>query len=258
MFQEILALVLAPTLIVGAAAYILRTLFQQGLQRDIEKFKARLQNEHNTAQATLQTQLQAQLFEHQARFSTFHAKQSEVLGKTYELLFDPYEHIREYVHPLDVNGPPSQEKLEQIVAEFNELTGFYHKNRIYLPENICTKMDSLLREMKSALHQNVQARRWELPGTSIELWQNSWLVMENRVPPLMTELEQEFRQNISLGKFTSDSPSQGRVELEWGGIQYYTETPTWSCYLTRTARPYISIGAGQQNSTVKCRKLRLE
>ncbi len=150
MFQEILALVLAPTLIVGAAAYILRTLFQQGLQRDIEKFKARLQNEHNTAQATLQTQLQAQLFEHQARFSTFHAKQSEVLGKTYELLFDPYEHIREYVHPLDVNGPPSQEKLEQIVAEFNELTGFYHKNRIYLLENICTKMDSLLREMKSA------------------------------------------------------------------------------------------------------------
>jgi hypothetical protein len=204
-FQEILALDLAPTLIVGAAAWVPRTLFQQGLQRDIEKFKARLQNEHNTAQATLQTQLQAQLFEHQARFSTFHAKQSEVLGKTYELLFDPYEHIKEYVHPLDMNGPPSQEQLEQIVDEFNELTGFYHKNRIYLPENICTKMDSLLKEMKSALHQNVRARQSDLPDKSLERWQNSWQTMENKVPPLMKELEQEFRQNVSLEKFTSDS-----------------------------------------------------
>lgn len=205
MFQEILALVLAPTLIVGAAAWVLRTLFQQGLQRDIEKFKARLQNEHNTAQATLQTQLQAHLFEHQARFSTFHAKQSEVLGKTYELLFDPFEHIKEYVHPLDMDGPPSQEQLEQIVDEFNELTGFYHKNRIYLPENICTKMDSLLKEMKSALHQNVRARQRDLPGKSLELWQNSWQTMENKVPPLMKELEQEFRQNVALEKFASDS-----------------------------------------------------
>ena len=66
MFQEILVLIVTPTLIVGAAAWILRTIFQQGLQRDIERFKARLQNEHNTAQATLQTQLQAQLFKHQA------------------------------------------------------------------------------------------------------------------------------------------------------------------------------------------------
>lgn len=205
MFQEILALVLAPTLIVGAAAWVLRTLFQQGLQRDIEKFKARLQNEHNTAQATLQTQLQAHLFEHQARFSTFHAKQSEVLSKTYELFFDPFEHIKEYVHPLDMDGPPSQEQLEQIVDEFNELTGFYHKNRIYLPENICTKMDSLLKEMKSALHQNVRARQRDLPGKSLELWQNSWQTMENKVPPLMKELEQEFRQNVALEKFASDS-----------------------------------------------------
>ncbi len=182
----------------------MRTLFQQGLQRDIEKFKARLQSEQNTAQATLQTQLQAQLFEYQARFSTFHTKQSEVLGRTYELLFDPYEHIKDYVHPIDINGPPSQEQLEQIVSKFNDLTGYFHKNRIYLPENVCFKMDSLLKEMKSALQQNVRARQKELPGTNFELWQSSWQSMENKVPPLMKELEQEFRKSVSLDRFISD------------------------------------------------------
>jgi hypothetical protein len=203
--QEILALVLAPTLIVGAAAWVLRTLFQQGLQRDIEKFKARLQTEHDAAQVTLQTQLQAKLFEYQARFSTFHTKQREVLGRSYELLFDPYEHVKEFVHPLDVNGTPSQEQVQQIVDEFNGLTGYYHKNRIYLPENICTNMDSLLQEMKSALQQNIRARQKELPGTSLEFWQNSWQTMETKVPPLMKELEQEFRKSVSLERFTSDS-----------------------------------------------------
>jgi hypothetical protein len=203
--QEILALVLAPTLIVGAAAWVLRTLFQQGLQRDIEKFKARLQTEHDAAPVTLQTQLQAKLFEYQARFSTFHTKQSEVLGRTYELQFDPYEYVKEFVHPLDVNGTPSQEQVQQIVDEFNGLTGYYHKNRIYLPENICTNMDSLLQEMKSALQQNIRAIQKELPGTSLEFWQNSWQTMETKVPPLMKELEQEFRKSVSLERFTSDS-----------------------------------------------------
>lgn len=192
MLQDILALVLTPTLIVGVVAWLLRAYFEQSLQRDLEKFEARLQAEHNTAQATLQAQLQTQLFEHQTRFSTFHTKQSEVLGKTYELLFDPYQHIREYVHPFDVNGPPSQEQLEQIVNEFNVLTGYYHKNRNHLPESVCTKLDPVLKEMKSALRQNVRARQREISGTDIELWNRSWQTMENKVPPLMTELENGF------------------------------------------------------------------
>lgn len=203
LLQEILALVLAPTLIVGAAAWVLRAFFQQGLERDIERFKASLRSEQDTAQANLNATLQARLFEHQTRFSGVYQKQAEVLGKTYELLFDPYEHIREFVHPLDT-VEPTPEQVKSIIDMFNSLAGYYHKNRIYLPESICEKMDAVLGEMKSALNKNLIARRHS-SARSLEMWDESWKAMQNDVPPLMKQLEQEFRKSIALDGFEAGS-----------------------------------------------------
>ncbi len=203
LLQQIIALTLAPTLIVGAAAWIFRAFFQQGLERDIERFKASLRSEHDAAQASLNTRLQAQLFEHQTRFSGFHQKQAQVLAKTYELLFDPYEHIKEFVHPVDTSEP-TPEQISNIVDMFNDLTGYYHKNRIYLPESVCDKMDVVLREMKSALNKNLIARR-SASDRSLDWWDESWKTMQNEVPPLMEQLEHEFRKSIALDSFGASS-----------------------------------------------------
>ena len=213
MIIGILEIVLAPTLIVAAVAWLARTFFKQGLSRDIEKFKARLKAEQNHANSTLQAQLDARLFEHQTRFSTYHQKQSEVLAKTYELLFDPYQHIRELVHPLDEHGDPSPERRQEVIDMFNDLSGYFNKNRIYLPETICDKMDVVLHSMKEALRNNLLGRREQGSNLGLTLWQDSWKTMEEKVPPLIDELEQEFRKSVSLARSaTDDAVSEAQNE----------------------------------------------
>jgi hypothetical protein len=201
LLQGIIALVLAPTLIVSATAYVLKTLFQQGLERDVEKFKARLQSERDASQATLQAQLQAQLFEQQTRFSALHSKQSEVIAKTYELLFDPYEHILNYVHPVETGEPPTPEQVQGVIDLLNGLTGYYNKNRIFLPEHICDKMDVVLKEMKTAFNKGMMGRSRHHADRGTQLWYEAYRTMAGEVPPLMKELEREFRNSVSLRPF---------------------------------------------------------
>ena len=80
LLKDIIALVFTPVVVVGALAYILRNLFSQTLNRDLEHFKAKLQSEREYFTAELQNELKAQFFEYQTRFSFFHNKTAEVTG----------------------------------------------------------------------------------------------------------------------------------------------------------------------------------
>ena len=70
-WQQLIAIVLAPTLSVAALAWLLKSLFSSGLQRELERYKR---------------ELDAKQFEQQARFSLIHQKRAEVIAELYARL----------------------------------------------------------------------------------------------------------------------------------------------------------------------------
>jgi len=70
--QAIVAIILTPTLIVGAMVFILRKLFEQLLSRDLEQHKANLKIEFEQSRLRLENELQTRLFEFQTKFSMYH------------------------------------------------------------------------------------------------------------------------------------------------------------------------------------------
>ena len=124
--QTIVALVFTPTASVAVLAYFGRSMFERLLQRDITTYKARLDAELALAKATFDTQIQAQLFEHQTRFSNFHAEQAKIIGELYSKLDDALSSVERLVQQFDSASDGTADERRKATAEtFNDFAIYF-------------------------------------------------------------------------------------------------------------------------------------
>jgi hypothetical protein len=116
----------------------------------------------------------------------------------YELLVDVSDNVSDMI----TFGPSSdEEKQREIEGEvrdlFTKLIRFYRKNHIYLNRGSCERIDSLVKKINSSFVSFVFARL--TPNQDkVTIWQEAKEVMDRDVPPLLDELENQFRSNLSL------------------------------------------------------------
>ena len=67
-WQQLLGIIIAPAVVVGAIAWLLRGIISQGFARDIQRYKSELEQQN---------------FEHRERFSTIHQRRAEVIATLY-------------------------------------------------------------------------------------------------------------------------------------------------------------------------------
>ena len=116
-------------LIVAAITFLLREAFKQLLSRDIERFKASLE------QAA---------FEHQVRFSHLHERRAEVIAELYAKLRELYEAILIFAHLAQMAGESNEKNAErafQALQQFDKC--FYHSARLYLPRSLNARIENL-------------------------------------------------------------------------------------------------------------------
>ena len=196
-----MTLILAPTFIVGAVVFVLRTFFQQLLSRDIEKFKVSLQTEADRSKLQLENYLQAELFEFQTKFSGYYQKQAEVIGTFYEKLSETQMMIAEVVHPLQFGSEKSdKERFREAFDNKVDLARFFEKRRIYFDQQVCEQITGVLRTMHQVLITFQYSQEWALGGREspdLEKWNDAFSIMEQEVPVLRASLEDRFRHLLS-------------------------------------------------------------
>lgn len=140
-----------------------------------------------------------ELAKQQAWNTLFQQKRFEVIAKTFELLHDPEEYIRHMVHPVQYGGEDEEQKREQeAIAAFNQLSGFYYKSKIYLPEDLCAKIACALDSMKTVISKYQIGRKHPSTSRGLELWGEAYETMRDALPSLRSELEKQFREAIDL------------------------------------------------------------
>jgi hypothetical protein len=107
--------------------------------------------------------------------------------------------VVELVHPmLSGGGRPIAERMLEPDGKCVELSRFFSKHRIYLDDDVCEKMDTIIAAMRKAIvrfnvsHMNVSG------NPSADLWIEAWKVMEEELPPLKKALESQFRKSLSI------------------------------------------------------------
>ena len=182
-WQQLIAIILAPSLSVAALAWILKSLFSSGLQRDLERYKR---------------ELDAKQFEHQTRFSLIHQKRAEVISKLYARLSRAKARLGELVAIYQPGGQSLSEKRKVTSEAYNEANSYFHERRIFLPEEIAENVDAVLEAMRDAFVEfdTAQMGNEEYKPDSTGLWIQSFKKVQEKLPPLMKKMEEQFRFEI--------------------------------------------------------------
>ncbi len=184
LFSEVLTLTLTPVSVIAVMAYLSRQYLELQVTKDLEIFKK---------------QLDRSLFEHQTRFSLIHQKQAEVIGTLYGNICRTASRLAEMIHIYQPGGVNLPERKQNFVTLAREMQDYYNEHRIYLNDDICTKVD----EIVSVIHtvwisfdfaENSQEYAPDKTGE----WLKAEREMKAKWPPLKDQLEKEFRALLGV------------------------------------------------------------
>ncbi|WP_031358492.1 hypothetical protein [Caballeronia sordidicola] len=201
-WQTILLAVGGNAALLAVLGWLAKSLVEKLLAKDLERFKASLSSETQSAMERLKHELQLTAVEHQVRFSNLHEKRAQVVAELYGLLVEAYWATSGFVSPMEWVGEP--DKKQKYVTAMNataDFFRFFEKNRIYLPEAVCKQLEEFVRNMRSkAIGFGVYVRYEDanLPAHTLEqkhkAWQDGWDFFEQQVPPARAALEDELRE----------------------------------------------------------------
>ncbi|MDT6960143.1 hypothetical protein QTN24_01415 [Cupriavidus sp. SZY C1] len=211
-----------PTLLIGAVAYMAKSLLSQwlakelkrhesGLNQESKQFELELKAKYDSAAERLKNELQLKAGEHQVRFSKLHERRAEVIAEAYRLLVVALWDVESALAPLQLaNDVPLKEKYN---AAYNKLVDFYRYfdvHKLYLPPETCKTLDGMFANIRSTLVRfgtYLQLDNAHLPEhvykEKMEQQLSAWHLIRDEVPKARESLESELRS--LLGDIVSDS-----------------------------------------------------
>ena len=185
--------------------WLARSLGSQLLAKDLEKFKADLAAASSSSTEKLRHDLQLLVVEHQVRFSKLHERRAEVIAELYSRLVESHWAAQNFVSVGDLHGDPS--KREKYVTAMNKAADFYccfDKKRIYLPEALCTQIETFTVNMRKRVLQfgaYVSVDEKSAPDSFIiqklDVWANASEYFDKEIPLTRRALETELRQILA-------------------------------------------------------------
>jgi hypothetical protein len=198
---QILLTTLSATGVASAAfVFLAKALSKHFLSLDLERFKGELKATHEKELERLRADLRLAAFRQETTFAKLHDKRAEVIAELYAKLATVNGAMHELLSPLEVDGGAGREKREKSAAEAgNDFRRYYDRHLIYFDESLCNLLHSFSQDMMRAwvihLHNPTTGEgginRWE---PRMKAWER----LNEQVPKIRTEIEQNFRQLLGL------------------------------------------------------------
>jgi hypothetical protein len=194
---------LTTTAIISILGYFGKNIFQHYLDKDIEKFKLSLQNEVNLAQLKRDKEIENYKTDLNVILNkqiALQNKKAEVIEKLYGLLAEFNKCMVELTAEVKIiKGQTIEEKQENEIKEIDEAAkkgnaflDYFRLKKIYFDKDTCLLIDGLNREFKMAYSGYLTSK------PSYRFDKDAFETINNKVPPLLTNLEIEFRKMLGV------------------------------------------------------------
>jgi len=205
-WQTIIMAIGGNVVLLAVLGWLSKSLISQMLSKDIAGFKSSLKSESDAISQKLKHDFQITALEHQVKFSKLHEKRADVIAELYSLLVQSYWDASSFASPMEWNGEVNkQEKYSMAMNSVADFYRYFDKHRIYIPENLCIKIDNFVQEMRKKVigfGVYVKYDDSQLPTNQLEskhkAWMDAWDYIERKVPETKSELENHLR--ILLGE----------------------------------------------------------
>lgn len=182
--ETVLTAVGGSAILIGAVAWLVRSLMLHLLSKDLETFKG---------------QLQLAAFEHQVRFTQLHERRASILAELYSKIVQLHRAATSFVrwYP-SADDADKEHQLKQLWQAADDYRSYFERHRIYFDQPTCEKVDSLngaLSQATSVLavfaHEgdSVTATEEEI----FREWKKAMTAIDDEVSKLKQSIEDCFR-----------------------------------------------------------------
>lgn len=182
-FKAFLQYAFTPAVVVGGIAWLSRSIISHSLTKDLEQYKAELQNV-----AT----------ENAIRYQALHAKRAEVIEKMYSLSVDTELAFTRYVSPFQLPDRDEEKQRREAADAGNDLNDYYSHNRLFFEESIAKNIDKITQQFKETWHKFHASQRDN--QQNYKLWNEAWNNIEGPIKKSKKTLENEFRRILGIRK----------------------------------------------------------
>jgi hypothetical protein len=155
-------------------------------EADLEK----LRHELEISRVRLQGDIDRAALEHQVRFSWYHQRKAELIATIYALLNDVIEYSMQTTD--DVARTTHATATLQL---YNKLAQEYWGKKIFLAKEVCDHIEAVIKTVREAITDFQISQDPE--GGDRQLWRKAYKSMIDDIPPLMRNLEENFRTMLS-------------------------------------------------------------
>jgi hypothetical protein len=149
--------------------------------------------------------------EHRVRFSNLHETRAERIAELYRRIVAQSWACQRYVYQLSESN--RQDRFFELEKGFEDFFLFAEASRIYLPEHVCTLIESLVKTVRKPVvdvyvYGDVDIRANDVVRTQkITAFKTAFEAFEAEIPAAKKALEDEFRKLLGV----EDSPSTGSI-----------------------------------------------
>jgi hypothetical protein len=137
-------------ILIGALAWLAKSITAHFLSRDIEAYKERLSAASAREIEHVRSQLQIMAKEHEIRFSKLHEKRAEVVMDLY-LLLDELRAYRLLMGILLEHGRQVDRHVDEGVELSAKLFNFFKRNKLYLSSELAERLEELINKLGEPL-----------------------------------------------------------------------------------------------------------
>lgn len=169
---------------VAAIAYLAKKLTAQLLDKELEQFKSRLQEEAD---------------KNRFQFERLHTERAKVIAELYTKLVDMENSFQTAMAPFKPSGSaPLIEDLKIAQVQYNEFINYFHSKRIYFRVETCNIIEEII---TISHHAWIEFTALDPGGPNAELyrkesfanWRSAWDKAKKKLPDARSKLELEFR-----------------------------------------------------------------
>jgi len=196
-----------------AVAWIVKSIINHALSKNIEEFKLNLQNQSQQEILRLQSSLQLHEFEHQVRFSQLHERLAQATIEVYDKLRCLYSEVRDTVAFITTDSRPPGEKTQALQKAETAFADYYYRHKILFPKELTDSIDAFHSLLRNVIRKDQQSARAGQANPENSRWEELRAevdkLVDEKLPSVFDSLELHFRGilgSLSLDRDLKDEP----------------------------------------------------
>ena len=127
--------------------------------------------------------------------------QWEVLAKMYELISEADSAFELHMSPLnEMRNEEEQKKINEDAANtFNNMTSYYLRNKVFMPLEVASKLESLIKRMHDNIRKYDRAKNGKRNDKNYDKMYEIWGEQrDGKIKEIKNDIEKSFRKILEI------------------------------------------------------------